>query len=135
MKFFSDSFTFSTRGEFDFVDLSGKVNNIIKKSGIQEGLALIYAGHATGAIVITEYEHDLKKDIQDFLQKLIPSDRNYHHPANAFAHLRSMILTPSKMVPIKNRRLSLGTWQSVFWVETERRSRNRKVEVHVVGNC
>ena len=134
LKMFSGSFTFSTKGEFDFVDLSGEVDNIIQKSGIREGIALVFAGHATGVIVITEYESSLRRDIREFFQSFIPADKGYHHAANAFAHLRSMFLTPSKVVPVRNGRLALGTWQSIFWVEAERRPRTRKVEVYAIGN-
>lgn len=133
MKVFSDSFQFSTRGEFDFVDLSGKVDSIIRKSGIEQGIALVFAGHATGVIVITEYESGLLQDIRELLQNFIPARGNYHHPGNAFAHLRSMFLTPSKVVPVRDGRLALGTWQSIFWVEAERRPRTRTVEVYVIG--
>lgn len=135
MKVFSDSFTFSTKGEFDFVDLTGKVEKIVQKSGIWEGIALVFAGHATGVIVITEYESHLRQDIREFLQSITPVNKQYHHTANAFAHLRSMVLTPSKVVPIRNGKLLLGTWQSIFWVEAERRPRSRKVEVFTIGKA
>lgn len=134
LKVFSDSFSFTTRGEFDFVDLSKKVDDIINKSDIEEGIALVFAGHATGIIVITEYESRLKQDIQELLERFIPSKKGYHHAGNAFAHLRSMFLTPSKVVPVHKGRLALGTWQSIFWVETETRSRTRNVEVYVIGS-
>ena len=134
LKVFSDSFTFSTRGEFDFVNLSKKVDEIIDTSEIDEGIALVFAGHATGVIVITEYESRLKQDIREILERFIPTKRSYHHAGNAFAHLRSMFLTPSKVVPVRKGRLALGTWQSIFWVETETRPRTRKVEVYVFGS-
>lgn len=129
-----DSLKFDTRGEFDFVDLSMKVDGIVRESGIKEGIALVFAGHATGVIVVTEYESRLLKDIQEFLGKFVPSEAGYHHSGNAFAHLRSMFLTPSKVIPVRDGRLALGTWQSVFWVEAERRPRHRKVEVYVIGS-
>jgi len=134
LKMYSSSITFDTQGEFDFVNLSAKVDRIVRESGIDHGIALIYAGHATGVIVITEYESRLLKDIQEFLNRNIPSKADYHHSGNAFAHLRSMILTPSKVIPVQEGRLALGTWQSVFWVEAERRSRRRKVDVYVIGS-
>lgn len=116
------------------MNLSAEVNRIIRESGIDHGISLIYAGHATGVMAITEYESRLLKDIQEFLNRNIPSKADYHHNGNAFAHLRSMILTPSKVIPVQEGRLALGTWQSVFWVEAERRSRRRKVEVYVIGS-
>jgi len=134
LKMFSDSIMFSTKGEFDFVNLSREVDKIIQKSGIKEGVALVFAGHATGVIVINEFDPRLMQDIQELINNFIPADKNYHHANNAFAHLRSMFLTPSKIVPVRKGRLDLGTWQNIFWVEVERRPRNRKVDVYVIGN-
>ncbi len=52
---------------------------------------------------------------------------------NADAHLRSMLFTPSRVIPVHDGRLGLGTWQSLYWVEAERRPRRRRVEVTVIG--
>ncbi len=133
MKVFSDSFSFKTQGEFDFVDLSARVDKIVRKSGIMEGIALVFAGHATGVLVVTEYESRLLNDIREFIRDLVPSQGRYYHPGNASAHLRSMIFAPSKVIPVHDGCLALGTWQSVFWVESEERSRHRRVEVYVMG--
>ncbi|MBD3190499.1 MAG: YjbQ family protein [Candidatus Heimdallarchaeota archaeon] len=130
----TNSLNFNTSGEFDFIDLTSDVDQIVQKSGIQNGIALVFAGHSTGVIVIAENEPHLRKDIKEFLQQLIPSTgKHYHHSSNAFAHLRSMFLTPSKVIPVVNGKIALGTWQSVLWIEADQRTRNRKVEVYVIG--
>lgn len=98
MKVFSDSFSFKTQGEFDFVDLSARVDKIVRKSGIMEGIALVFAGHATGVLVVTEYESRLLNDIREFIRDLVPSQGRYYHPGNASAHLRSMIFAPSEVI-------------------------------------
>lgn len=135
MKVFSSSFTFDTEREFDFVNLSARIDRIVGNSGIKEGIAIIFAGHATGVLIITENESRLLRDIREFLQDLVPSKNRYHHPGNAFSHLRSMILTPSKVIPIHDGRLALGTWQSIFWVEAEARPRHRRIEVNIIGTA
>jgi len=133
MRVYTDKFEFETRHEFDVVDLTSRVEGAVDRSGIQEGIAVVYAGHATGVIVLNEYEPRLLEDLKDFLRELAPADGGYHHPANAHAHLRSMILTPSRVVPVHGGRLGLGTWQSLYWVEAERHPRRRRVEVTVMG--
>ena len=132
LKVHSQRFEFETRGEFDVVDISGRVNSIVERSDIHEGLALIYAGHATGMIVLNEHDSALLEDLVSFLRETFPGDGKYRHPVNAHAHLRSMLFTPSRVVPVHQGRLGLGTWQSLFWVEAERR-RRRRVEVTVIG--
>jgi len=133
MKVYTDRFEFQTRGEFDVVDMTAKAEAAVERSGVHEGIAVIYAGHATGVIVLNEYEPSLLEDLKEFLGALVPADGGYRHPANAPAHLRSMLLTPSRVVPVHGGRLGLGTWQRLYWVEVERRPRLRRVEVTVIG--
>jgi secondary thiamine-phosphate synthase enzyme len=130
---YTSEFTFKTGGEFDIVDITGDVSVAVSESGIKEGIAVVFAGHATGIIVLNEYEGALLEDLKEFISNLFPPSQGYHHPVNADAHLRSMLFTPSRVVPVHNGRLSLGTWQSLYWVEAERRPRRRRVEVTVVG--
>ena len=133
MKVLTDRFEFDTRGEFDIVDLTSRVRDSVRKSAIREGIAVIFAGHATGIIVLNEHDSALLDDLREFLAELVPADGGYHHPVNAHAHLRSILLTPCRVVPVHNGRLGLGTWQSLYWVEAERRPRRRKVEVTILG--
>ena len=133
MKVYTERFEFDTRGEFDVVDLTVRAEAAVERSGVQEGIAVIYAGHATGVIVLNEYEPRLLEDLKEFLGALVPVDGGYRHPANAHAHLKSMLLTPSRVVPVHGGRLGLGTWQSLYWVEVERRPRRRRVEAIVIG--
>ena len=133
MRIHSEEYEFNTRGEFDVIDLTPLLDEVASRSGIKEGLMLIYAGHATGVIVLNEYEPSLIEDIKEFLRRLTPSDGDYRHPINAFSHLRSMLLEPSKVIPIHGGRLGLGTWQRVYWIEAERRPRRRRVEAMIIG--
>ncbi|TRO48887.1 YjbQ family protein [Candidatus Bathyarchaeota archaeon] len=129
----SGYFEFETRGEFDVVDITGRVEEVVRGSGIGEGIALVYAGHATGIIILNEYDHALLEDLRSFMRDTFPAGEDYRHPGNAEAHLRSMVFTPSRVIPVHGGRLGLGTWQSLYWVEAERRPRRRRVEVTVVG--
>ncbi len=123
---------FSTRGELDVIDLTEEVRRIVKESGIKDGMALIFAPHATGAIIINENDPDLIDDIREWLSHVVPP-RGYRHPVNARSHLRSILMTPSKVVPVLGGDLYLGTWQRIMWVEVDTRPRRRKVLVLVFG--
>lgn len=133
MKVVNESFSFSTRGEIDFVDLSGKVEEVVRKSGVMNGLAHVFAPHATGILVLTEFEPSLENDIRNFLEKLVPRRGSYHHPSNAHSHLRSMLFSPDKTLPIIDGHAVLGTWQSLIFVETDVYPRQRTVIVQVIG--
>lgn len=133
MKVFNESFRFSTRGEIDFADLTDKVQNIVANSGVKNGLAHVFAPHATGILILTEYEPSLMADLKDALEKLIPKRASYRHPSNAHSHLRSLFLCPDRTLPVVDGRVVLGTWQSLVFVETDVYPRQRTIVVQVIG--
>jgi secondary thiamine-phosphate synthase enzyme len=133
MTVYTSYLNFETRGEFDVVDLTKMVKTAVSDSGIKTGLALIYAGHATGVIILNEFERSLLEDLKEFISNITPNESRYHHPRNAQAHLRSMLFTPSKAIPVRDGVLGVGRWQSIFWVEAEKRSRKRRVEITIMG--
>jgi len=133
MKIFNESFRFFTGGEIDFIDLSGKVQDIVDKVGVKNGLVHVFAPHATGVLILTEYEPSLLNDIKGVLQDLIPRKAGYEHPSNAHSHLRSVFLSPDKTLPVVDGQVALGTWQSLVFVETDVHPRQRTVIIQVLG--
>ncbi|MDI6848075.1 MAG: secondary thiamine-phosphate synthase enzyme YjbQ [Candidatus Bathyarchaeia archaeon] len=132
-KVFSTSYSFSTKGEIDFIDLTDKVQGVVSKSGIRNGLVHVFAPHATGVLVLTENEYGLLNDIKAFLEKVIPKHGAYRHPSNAHSHLRSMLLPPDKTMPVIDGRVEFGTWQSLIFVETDVYPRRRTIIIQVIG--
>jgi len=132
-KVFSTSHSFSTKGEIDFIDLTDKVQEVVSKSGIKNGLVHVFAPHATGILILTENEYSLLNDIKAFLEKVIPKHGAYRHPSNAHSHLRSMLLPPDKTMPVIDGHVEFGTWQSLIFVETDVYPRRRTVIIQVMG--
>jgi len=133
MKVFDGSLRLSTRGEIDFFDISDRVQDIVDKSGVKSGIAHVFAPHATGVLILTEYEPSLLADIKNTLEKLVPKHADYEHPSNAHSHLRSMLLGPDKTLPVTDGKIALGTWQSLVFVETDVHPRQRTIVVQVLG--
>ena len=133
MAVYNANIVFETRGEFDVIDLTRRVNEAVQDSDIREGIAVVFAGHATGVIILNEYDGALLEDLKGLMKTLTPSEGDYHHPVNASSHLRSMLFTPSRVIPVHDGQLGLGTWQTLYWVEAERRPRRRRVEITVIG--
>lgn len=123
----------STRGEIDFVDLTNTVQAAVRKSDIKNGIVHIFAPHATGVLILTENDPALLEDIEKFLEELAPRNKNYSHPSNAHAHLRSMLLPPDKTLPVIDGEVEFGTWQSLLFVETDVYPRRRTVIIQVLG--
>jgi secondary thiamine-phosphate synthase enzyme len=119
----------------EIIDMTQDINDILAKSKIKDGLINIFARHSTAGIVINENESGLVKDFQNALESLIPENKNYLHDRidnNADSHIRSFFIGSSETIPIENGYLSLGTWQSVFFVELDG-PRSRKFVVTVMG--
>jgi secondary thiamine-phosphate synthase enzyme len=132
-KVVNKSFSFSTRGEIDFVDLSDRVQEEVSKSAIKNGVVHVFAPHATGVLILTENDYALLNDIKAFLEEIVPKRRGYQHPSNAHSHLRSMLLPPDKTLPVVDGRVEFGTWQSLLFVETDVYPRKRTVIIQVMG--
>ena len=127
----------STSKKQELIDITDKINSIIKKSKIKNGICNVFAAHATAAIIINEnYDPNICLDLLDALNKLIPSGIWKHDKIddNADAHLKSAILGPSETIPIKNGELDLGTWQSLMLCELDGPRSNRRIIVTVLGD-
>ena len=127
------SISFTTKGEIDFVDLSEKIQEEVSLSGIKNGLAHIFAPHATGILILTENDEALLEDIKVLLEELTPKQKTYHHPSNAHAHIRSVLLPPDKTLPIVAGNVTFGTWQSLLFVETDVYPRKRTIIIQILG--
>jgi secondary thiamine-phosphate synthase enzyme len=132
-KVVNKSFSFSTKGEIDFVDLTDKVQEVVSKSAIKNGIVHVFAPHATGILILTENDYSLLNDIKAFLEEIVPKRKAYQHPSNAHSHLRSMLLPPDKTLPVIDGRVEFGTWQSLLFVETDVYPRKRIVIMQVMG--
>jgi len=133
LKVFNMTYSFSTEGEIEFVDLTGKVQEAVSKSLVRNGLVHVFAPHATGILILTENDYALLSDIKTMLETLVPRDEAYSHPSNAHAHLRSVLLQPDRTLPVIGGRVEFGTWQSLFFVETDIHPRKRSVTIQVIG--
>ncbi|MBC7100051.1 MAG: YjbQ family protein [Methanobacteriales archaeon] len=132
---FSDEINIKTSKRMELVNITQKVKDIVKASGISEGIVNVFTRHTTSAIFINENESRLLGDFEKVIEKLIPMGRSYGHNAidnNADSHLRAMIIGGSQSIPLIGGSLDLGTWQSIFFVEFDG-PRRRRVRVTVIG--
>ena len=133
-----DQISLSTQSNGDMHDLTDKVAQIVKSSGIQTGIAHIFNIGSTAAIGAIEFEPGLQKDLPAILNRLMPPSRDYGHEqtwhdGNGHSHLQATMLGPSLTVPVSNGRLKLGTWQQIFHLECDIKPRQRQVVVTVYG--
>ena len=122
-----------TNKNFEITDITSRINELIE---IDEGIISIFSKHSTSAIVVNENESGLLNDLEFLLNNLVSDKFSYEHDRidnNAKSHLKSFLLSSSECLPIKNSKLDLGTWQSVFFIELDGPRRNRTVTLTMVG--
>jgi len=134
-----ETFEIKTKAYCDVINITPQVQSAVERSGLKDGIVNVHIAGSTGAISTTEYEPGIvKHDIKDLLEKLIPYDENYaHHKTwhdhNGAGHLRSFLLKTSQTFPFNNKKLILGTWQNVIFVENDEKPRHRKIYCSIIG--
>lgn len=121
-----------TTKRIDLVDITDKVENLVEKSGIKEGICFIFCPHTTAGLTINENaDPSVRYDIINTLNKLIPEDGDYSHTeGNADSHIKSSLLGQSLTIFIENGKLCLGTWQGIYFCEADG-PRQREVWVKI----
>lgn len=116
------------------MDITREINNIVLESNIQNGVCRLFVPHTTAGITINENaDPSVKKDIINFLGKLIPQNAGFRHmEGNSDAHIKSTLVGPSLEILINNKRLVLGTWQGIMFAEFDG-PRNRKLHIQLQG--
>jgi secondary thiamine-phosphate synthase enzyme len=135
---FQEQFTLSTRGHGDMHDLTDRVASVVARSKVRTGIVHVFTVGSTAAVGTIEYEPGLREDLPAMLDRLMPPSREYGHEqtwhdGNGHSHLQATTLGPGLSVPVGEGKLLLGTWQQVFLLECDIRSRQRTVVVTVMG--
>lgn len=128
-----DEFSIETNQKVEFVDITSELQKIIKKSRVNNGQLQIHIPHTTAAVTINENaDPSVKKDIIKEINKIIPFDDNYSHmEGNSAAHIKSSFFGVDQLLIIKNSKIDLGTWQSVYFCEFDG-PRKRKVKLQII---
>lgn len=129
----TNSFKINTNKNFEIIDITSKINEWID---VENGIISIFSKHSTSAIVVNENESGLLNDLEFTLDNLISDKFSYNHDRidnNARSHLKSFLLSSSECLPIKNGKLDLGTWQSVFFIELDGPRQNRTISLTIIG--
>jgi secondary thiamine-phosphate synthase enzyme len=142
----SEELRYQTGEAPEFTDITDDVLAAVERSGVTNGIAVIFSQHTTAAIKINESEPELMKDMKLFLAEMVPTEKDYFHNnfdvrtvnmtedecPNAHSHCQHLLLSASESVPVIDGRLHLGRWQRIFLVELDR-AKSRKVTIQVVG--
>jgi len=135
----SASIRIKTRKEGDMTDITAEVAAAVSESGLSDGIAVVFCPGSTGAVSTVEYEPGLMKDIPKALDRIAPADAGYEHNKtwgcdNGRSHVKATLVGPSLTVPFKNKKLVLGTWQQIAFIEMDTKARNRELMIQIIGD-
>ncbi|MDA9101095.1 secondary thiamine-phosphate synthase enzyme YjbQ [Omnitrophica bacterium] len=137
MKSKTEHLWFETRKRREYLNITSKVERVVKDSGIQEGLCLVNAMHITASVYINDNESGLIQDFDDFLENIAPYDvQKYRHHRtgedNGDAHMKRQLFGREVVVAITKGELDFGPWEQIFYAEFDGKRRKR-VLVKVIG--
>ncbi len=137
MKAYTEYLIFHTKNKIEFINITSKVDEALRKSKIKEGLCLINAMHITASVFINDEEEGLKSDFKNWLENLAPHDiEKYRHNLsgedNAHAHLKRTIMGREIVVAITKGKLDFGPWEQIFYGEFDG-CRSKRVLLKIIG--
>ena len=136
MKVLTEYLKFHTKTHRAYVHITPQVEEIVRKSGVKEGMALVSAMHITAGVYVNDNESGLIEDIDEWLEHLAPYREDYRHHGtgerNGDSHLKSLLVHHQVIVPVTKGKLDFGPWQQVYYAEFDGQ-RPKRVIIKVMG--
>jgi secondary thiamine-phosphate synthase enzyme len=128
----------TTHGNTDIIDITQKVIDGVKATGLNNGLVTIFCPSSTSGVTTLEYEPGVQQDLKRIFDEIVPAQEVYlhdeaWHDGNGHSHVRAALLKASLTVPLVNGLLTLGTWQQIVYIDFDIRPRKREIIVQVMG--
>ncbi len=137
MKTYTEYFTINTDKRREYLGITDRVEEAVRKSGVEEGMALVSAMHITAGVYINDDEPGFRADMDRMLEGIAPFGRSYEHHRtgedNGDAHLKNILMGHQVIVPVTAGRLDLGPWQQIFYAEFDGR-RTKRLVVKIMGS-
>jgi len=138
MEIITETFSVSTPGNSEVLDITDKVSTLVGKYKLKEGNVTVFVSGSTASVTTTEFEPGLRRDIPEALNRIAPEGIRYHHDdtwhdGNGHSHVRAAVMGPSLTVPFSGGEMLLGTWQQIVLIDFDNRPRSRKVIVQLIG--
>ncbi len=136
MRTLTEYLWFNTKKHREYINISEEVEQIVRRSGVKEGMVLVSAMHITAGVYVNDAESGLIEDIDEFLERLAPFRADYRHhrtgESNGDSHLKSLLVHHEVIVPITDGKLDFGPWQQIYYAEFDGQRRKRVI-VKVMG--
>lgn len=135
---FYDSIEVNLKTGIDICDITADFMNIVTLSRVENGNLMATVTGSTGSLTTIEYEPGVVKDLKNAINRLAPPGEEYEHEkawhdGNGHSHVQAALLGPSLVLPVRNGRIKLGTWQQVVLINHDNSPRSRIVEITIIG--
>jgi secondary thiamine-phosphate synthase enzyme len=129
---------FQSKGNCDIIDITSQVAKNVEESKVNNGIATVFVSGSTAGVTTIEYEPNLLSDFKNMWDRVMPRNIPYEHDktwgdGNGHSHVRASTLGASLTIPFVNKRLTLGTWQQIIFVDFDNRPRSRKIAIQILG--
>src|SRR5262249_13137702 len=140
-KMFNRVLDWITSDRMQLINITDRINEIVRKSGIRDGIVHLQSLHTTTAVFLNEWQDALLQDVKQFLEDVVARDNDWRHNdprhsdcerKNADSHLRGMMMGQTLSLQVRNSSVLLGTWQSIILAEFDG-PRSRSMSVQVSG--
>jgi secondary thiamine-phosphate synthase enzyme len=127
-----------SKGNCDIIDITSQVAKNVEESEVDNGVVTLFISGSTAGVTTIEYEPRLLSDFKGMWDRVIPRNIPYEHDktwgdGNGHSHVRASTLGASLTIPFVNKRLTLGTWQQIVFVDFDNRPRSRKIAIQILG--
>jgi secondary thiamine-phosphate synthase enzyme len=138
MSIVQETIELQTTADTDVLDLTPDVTDFVARSGVTEGLLVLFIPGSTASVTTIEYESGAVADLKRAVERLAPRDEHYEHnlrwgDGNGFSHVRAALLGPSLTIPVHEGLLELGTWQQIVLCDFDNRPRRRRVLLRLLS--
>ncbi|MGI8743503.1 MAG: secondary thiamine-phosphate synthase enzyme YjbQ [Bryobacteraceae bacterium] len=140
-KVFNRIIDWITNDRLQLLNITERINEIVRKSGVRDGIVHLQSLHTTSSVFINEWQDALIQDVKNFFEQIVQREQYYRHndPAysdcerrNADSHMRGMLMGQTLCLQVRNASVLLGTWQSIIFAEFDG-PRSRSLAVQVSG--
>lgn len=136
MKTYRDFITITTDESFEVRDITSEISQLLAKSGIKEGILLLFPHHTSAAVYVSDSDRSLADDFLEFMKRLVPEGAYRHDLSdarkNARAHLMSLFASHNATLPVTEGSLDLGVYQTVYYADFDGR-RGKEILVKIIG--
>jgi secondary thiamine-phosphate synthase enzyme len=130
--FFRETIKLKTKKD-ECIDITDRVQQIVRKSGVNEGICNIFCPATTCGLITNENELMLISDFKRFFGQILPEQKVYQHASNGHSHLRAGLINQSLTFPVSNQSLVLGQWQSILFFEFDIKPRDRQIIITILS--